>query len=217
MEKAVLQAKKRTITGKQVGALRREGKLPAIIYGHNVNPMPIQLDARETARLLNTLTASSLISIDLDGKEFMTLVREKQRDHIRNELIHVDFQAVSLTEKIRAMVGLELTGIAPAVKEMNGIVITGLSEIEVEALPQDLPEKISVDISGLQKIGDAIFIKDIQLADNLQVYSNPEDMVVIITSGAVQEEVAEEEVAAAAAEPEVIEKGKKEEEVEEKG
>jgi large subunit ribosomal protein L25 len=215
MEKAVLNATKRTIIGKQVGALRRTGKLPAVIYGHHVDPMPIQLDAREATRLLNTLSGSSLISINLDGKEFVTLVREKQRDHIRNEFIHLDFQAVSLTEKIRAMVSLELTGVAPAVKEMNGIVITGLSEIEIEALPQDLPEKFIVDISGLQKIGDAIYIKDIQLAENLHVHTNPEDMVVLITSGTIQEEVVEEEVVAAADEPEVIEKGKKEEEGEE--
>ncbi|NPV76913.1 MAG: 50S ribosomal protein L25 [Anaerolineae bacterium] len=212
MEKAVINATRRTVTGKKVGSLRREGKLPAVIYGHHVDATPITLDKRQTTRVLQQLTASSLVTINLEGKEHAALVREKQRDYILGDLLHVDFQIVSLTEKIRATVSVELTGTAPAVKEYNGIVLTGLEELEVESLPQDLPERFIVDISKLAKIGDSIHVRDIQAGDKVEILTDPDEMIVIITGGAKEEEITEEE--GGAEEPEVIERGKKEEEIE---
>ncbi len=212
MEKAVINAIRRTITGKKVGSLRREGKLPAVLYGHNVDATPVTLDKREATRVLQHLTASSLVTINLEGKEHAALVREKQRDYILGDLLHVDFQVVSLTEKIRATVSVELTGTAPAVKEYNGIVLTGLEELEVESLPQDLPERFIVDISKLAKIGDSIHVRDIRADDKVEILTDPDEMIVIIAGGAKEEEITEEE--AGAEEPEVIERGKKEEEIE---
>ena len=140
MEKVVISAERRTVLGKQVGALRRAGKLPGVIYGHHVDPTPIVMNLHETSRQLAGLTASSLVTIELEGSQLSALVREKQRDYIRGTLRHVDFQAVSLTEKIRAKVGVVLHGTSPAVRDFNGIVVNGISDLEVEALPQDLPE-----------------------------------------------------------------------------
>ncbi|MCE1253163.1 MAG: 50S ribosomal protein L25 [Anaerolineae bacterium] len=212
MEKIVIKAEKRTIRGKQVGQLRRQGKLPAVIYGRHIEEsLSVTLDLREATRALHGLSSSTIVTLDLDGKEYPTLVREKQRDYIMNVLRHVDFQAVSLTEKISARVELVFDGVAPAVKDYNGLVVDNMSEIEVEALPQDLPERIHVDISGLKKIGDAIHVKEIKVGDKVQVLSNLDEIVVVITTSG-EEEVAAVEEGAVSAEPEVIEKGKKEEE-----
>jgi large subunit ribosomal protein L25 len=213
MEKVVLKAELRTIIGKQVGALRRSGKLPGVIYGHHVDPTPISMDLHEASLILGALTASSLVTILLDGKETAALVREKQRNYVRGSLLHVDFQAVSLSEKIRAKVGINLHGISPAVKDFNGIVVTGLQELEVEALPQNLPERINLDISNLKAIGDGLYVRDIVLADNVQVLDQPDEMIAVVTGS--KEEVEEVAEGVSAAEPEVIERGKKEEEGEE--
>ncbi|MCL4560443.1 MAG: 50S ribosomal protein L25 [Chloroflexi bacterium] len=212
MEKVVLDATRRTVTGKQVGALRRQGLLPAVLYGHHFDPTPISLDERVASRLLSTMTASSLVTIKLDGKEHAALVREKQRNFIRGNLLHVDFQVVSLTEKIRTKVGIELQGTSPAVKDYNGYVSIGVDELEVECLPQDLPERIVVDISTLANIGDGIYVRDIQLSDKVQILGNPEEVVAVVTFTGEEEEVEE---AVTAEEPEIIERGKKEEEEEE--
>lgn len=215
MDKVVLKAAPRTVIGKQVRALRRAGQLPAVVYGHNVDPITISMDAHEASLVLGRLTSSSLVSIDLDGKEYPCLVREKQRNYVKGVLVHVDFQVVSLTEKIRANVAVSLTGNSPAVKDFNSMLINGLSEIEVEAYPQDLPERIVVDISVLVKVGDGIYVRDIILSDKVQILDHPEEMIVLATAAAKEEVVevsAEAAVVAEAAEPEIVEKGKKEEE-----
>lgn len=213
MEKHVVNATRRTVTGKQVGALRREGKLPGVLYGHNVEATPILMDLREATRVLAPLTASQIVTIALDGKEHAALVREKQKNFVKNILLHVDFQVVSLTEKIRAAVAVVLEGVSAAVKDYNGVVVTGVDEIEIEALPQDLPERIMVDISVLKNIGDAIYVRDLQFPAAVTVLTHSDDMVVNVTGVGAEEAVTEE--AAGVAEPEVIEKGKKEEEEEE--
>lgn len=215
MEKQVLKATKRTVTGKQVRQLRRAGQLPAVIYGHNVEPVAISLDSHDATLALSKVSSSTLISIDVDGHEIPTLVREKQRDYIRNVLTHVDFLAVSLKEKLRAEVSIELVGVSPAVKDFNAILVNGLTSLTVECLPTDLPEKFVVDISTLAVIGNGIHVSDIVVPDNIKVLDDLDEMIVVATAPA-KEEVAEVVAAAVplegeAAEPEVIEKGKKEE------
>jgi large subunit ribosomal protein L25 len=216
MEKVVIKAKKRSVTGKQVRALRRAGELPGIIYGHNMEPVNISMDAHDASRVLNRTTASSLVNIELEGKEFPTLVRESQRNPVKNVFVHIDFQAVSLTEKIRAKVAVQLTGLSPAVKDFNAVLVTGFNELEVEAFPQDLPERILVDISGIAKIGDGLYVRDIVVSDKAKVLDNANEMLVLAT--APKAEVVEEVTAEVAAveegtEPEVVEKGKKEEDL----
>jgi large subunit ribosomal protein L25 len=96
MEKTVLKATRRTVTGKQVGALRRQGQLPAVIYGHRLEPIALMLDAHDAGLTLSRISSSQLVNIELDGKEYPALVREKQRNYIKGNLTHVDFLAVSL-------------------------------------------------------------------------------------------------------------------------
>ncbi len=213
MEKIVLKATKRDVTGKQVRALRRQGKLPAVLYGHNMPSTPITLNAREAAHVLARLPSSSLVTIELDGKEYPALVREKQRDFIKNTLLHVDFLAVTMTERIRATVAIEMVGEAPAVKELGAILVTNLDQLEIECLPGDLPERIVVDISGLTEIGSAVHVRDVEVPEKVDVLTDPDEVIAVIT--AAREEVTEEvAVEAEVEEPEVIERGKKEEEEE---
>ena len=220
MEKVVIPAEKRDVIGKKVKVLRREGKLPAIIYGHGIDPMSIVLDAREASKTLAGASRSTLVTIELEGKEYPTLVREKQLDFIRNSLIHVDFLAVSMTEKITATVGVAVEGESPAVREFGAILVTGLTELEVECLATDLPERFIVDASGLEEIGSGIYVKDVAVPENVDILTDLEEMIVVATAPAVEEEeeVTEEELLEGEEEleePEVIEKGKKEEEGEE--
>jgi large subunit ribosomal protein L25 len=214
MEKNVIEAVKRDVIGKKVGVLRREGKLPGVIYGHNFETMAILMDSKASTKVLNSATSSSIVTLVIDGKEHAALVREKQRDYIRNQYIHVDFQAVSQTEKIRTKVGIEITGLAPAVKDFNGIVVEGLDSIEVEALPKDLPERFVVDISVLANIGDALHVSDIPVPANVEILTSREELVILITAPAAEEVEEVVAVEGEAVEPEVIEKGKKEEEEE---
>jgi large subunit ribosomal protein L25 len=209
MEELVLKAQSREVIGKQVKALRREGRLPCIIYGRGFNPVLITLDMREAGRILPTITSSHLVVVEVEGKQHTTLVREKQRDPVTGMFLHVDFLEVSLTEKLHAMVQIELVGDAPAVKNYNGVMVPGLEEIEVEALPRDLPERITVDISTLTEIGQAIHVRDIVVSKAVEILDDPDEIIIVITAPAREEEAEAEGVTI---EPEIIERGKKEEE-----
>jgi large subunit ribosomal protein L25 len=206
MEKVVLKATKREILGRKVGALRRAGKLPAVLYGHGIDSTPVTMEAHEAALKLSHVTTSSLVMIDLDGKEYPALVREKQRDYLKNRLLHVDFQVISMTEKVTTKVGIELTGTAPAVKEFSAVIVTVLSELEVECMPQDLPARVVIDISGLTEVGAGIHVRDIVISDKVKILDDPAEMIVVASAtraekAAAEEAPAEEEAAAEASEP----------------
>jgi large subunit ribosomal protein L25 len=215
MDEIQLKASKREIVGKQVNALRREGKLPAVIYGRRLASFPIWLDMKEASRIIDRVSSSALISLNVDGDNHYVLIREKQRNPLLGTLRHVDFQAVSLTEKVRASVRIVPTGEAPAVDAYFGILVYSLEQLEVECLPRDLPERIEVDISGLSEISDAIHVRDLVLPSAVQVLSDPDEMVVVVTAPVIEAvPEAEEEAPVEAAEPELIERGRREEEEE---
>ena len=211
MEKVVLKAQKRQVIGKQVRALRREGLLPAVIYGSHISPVAISLNFHDASLALAKISSSQLVNVDVDGASHTVLVRERQRNPVTSALVHVDFQAVSLTEKLRVNVGLQFSGEAPAVTNYDGIVSVSLEELEVECLADDLVNYLEVDLSALDRIGDAIHVRDVPLPPRVQVLNDPDEIVVVITAPTIAVEAAEE-VEAAAFEPEIIEKGKKEEE-----
>ena len=220
MEQAVLKAEKRDVIGKQVKALRRAGKLPAVVYGRHTEPINILLDAHSASLTLGRLTSSSLVTIDLDGTQYSTLVREKQRDYLKNRLLHVDFLAVSLNEELRASVLVNFVGVSTAVKDYNAVFVVNLPSLEVECLPTDLPERIDVDISVLARPGDGIRVRDVKVSDKVRLLDDPDTMVAVATFAKVEEEAVAvpgaEGVAPAETEPELaVERGKKEEEGEE--
>jgi len=220
MEKVVIKAEKRDVIGKQVKAMRRAGKLPAVIYGRHTDPIAVSLDFHSASLVLGKLTSSSLVTIDLDGKEYPALVRERQRDYIKNRLLHVDFLTVSLTETLRANVAVNLIGVSAAVKDFNAVLVTNLQSLEVECLPADLPERIDVDISVLARPGEGIRVRDVKVSDKVRLLDDPDTMVAVATFAKVEEEAAVvpgvEGVTPATSEPELaVERGKKEEEGEE--
>jgi len=184
--------------------------LPAVLYGHRIESTPIMLDAHEASLTLSHLTSSSLVTINLDGTEYTTLVRDKQRDPIKKHLLHLDFQALSLTEKTRAKVGIELRGTAPAVKNFDAIIVHGLTEIEVESLPQDLPERIAVDISGLAELGDSIHVRDVVLPGKVEILTDPDEVIASTTAAREEEVVEEVPVAEEEGAPEMAAAAKKE-------
>ena len=220
MEKVVLKAEKRNAKGKKVGALRRDGKLPAVIYGRHLEPVAIELEAHSTGLVLGKLSSSSLVTIELEGKEYPSLVREKQRNFIKGDLTHVDFLAVDLKEKIRAKVRIELVGMAAAVKDFNAVLVRGSNSIEVECLPTDLPERITVDIAPLAQIGNGIYVRDVALPPNLRVLDDEDEMIAVATAPKVEAvevaPVVPEVGVLEPSEPELsVERGKKVEEGEE--
>ncbi|PKN94946.1 MAG: 50S ribosomal protein L25 [Chloroflexi bacterium HGW-Chloroflexi-6] len=210
MEKVVLKATKRVVIGKQVSALRRQGVLPGVIYGYKVESTAIQMDAHEANLVIPKLTSSSVVTIDLGGKKIPALVRERQKNYIKGHLTHVDFQAISMTEKIRTLVSIHLFGVAPAVKEHSAVIVSNITALEVEALPHDLPERIELDISTLLEIGNAIHVRDIELPKEVEVLTDLDEVVVVAAGTAAGESEADGE--AAEAEPELVEKKKKEDE-----
>ncbi len=211
MEEIVLNAKPRSVIGKQVKALRRQGELPAVIYGRSTEPVAITLNLREASRTLAGISPSQLITVKVDGKKHTVLVREKQRHPVRGELIHLDLMAVSMTEKLRATVPIAFEGESPAVEDLNGILMTSLEQLEVESLPGDLPERFTVNISTLEKFGDSITVGDLVVPAGVQILTPVEEIVAVVTTPQV-EEVEEAEEAEGEEEPEVMERGKKEEE-----
>jgi large subunit ribosomal protein L25 len=216
-EELIINAEKRTVKGKQVGALRRAGFLPGVIYGRHLDAFPIQMDAKDASYKINHLTSSSLVTINIDGKKYPAIVRDRQKDVIYGQLLHVDFLAVSLTEKLRTTVNVELVGEAPITEGLGVVIVQSINELEIECLPQDLPERIEVDISTMQNAEDVITVGSLDLGENIVVLTDPEEVIVSSTYEAeeVEEEPEEEIFEFGTDEPEVIEKGKKEEEASE--
>lgn len=213
MEKVVLKATRREVIGKQVKAMRREGKLPAVIYGRHLEPISISLDAHSTGLALAKVTASSLVTIELNGTEYPALVRERQRDYIKGNLTHVDFLAVDMNETIRTSVGLLFSGVSAAVKDYNGVLVHNLERLEVECLPADLPERIIVDISLIKQIGDIIRVKDLNISDKVTILADEEEPIAVVTITKDEASAQSAGEGAESASPELsVERGKKEEE-----
>ncbi len=214
MERLKIEARPRRVVGKQVHALRRQGLLPAVLYGRGISPQPLELEARTASKVLSRVGASTLVELTVDGMTHNVLVREIQRDPIRTNIRHVDFLKVAMDVAIRTSVPLEIVGEAPAVKTYGGVLVSGLDEIEVEALPGDLPDRVTVDLSSLTGIGQSVTVGDLYAGKNVKVLTPPDEVVLRVMAQAV-EEVEAAAPAVEMVEPEVIERAKKAEEVEE--
>ena len=191
MEKYVLEAQERKVIGKKVKALRREGLLPAIVYGTGIDPVAITLNTKEVLQTLRVIGANTLVTIKLGKKEHLVLVRDIQREVIKRDLLHMDFQQVSLEENISSTVPIVLVGVAPAVKEFEALLITNMEEIQIEAKAKDLPDTISVDITTLMEIGDNILVKDLVISGDVTVLDDPDDVVIVATLPTLMAEIEE--------------------------
>jgi large subunit ribosomal protein L25 len=184
-----LQAETRQDTGKGFARrLRASGKVPGVLYGHEMDPIPLSVDAREMFRLLHGgAGGNALMDLLVDGTEHLAMAREIQRDHIHNKLIHIDFLAVSRNEKITVNVPVIETGEAVGVKE-GGVVEHHLREVSVECFPQDVPEQIEIDISDVA-LGDMVHVSDLTPPSGVTILSNLEDAVLsVITPAALRVE-----------------------------
>ena len=209
-EQIVIEAKERKVKGKKVAQLRRQGFLPGVIYGrHLEKALPIQVDFHTTSLLAHKLTSSTLVTLNLEGKKYNAILRDRQRDVIFGRLTHLDFQAVAMDEVLRTTVGIELVGEAPILKTVDAVINQGLNSLEIESLPEDMPERIEVDISGITTVDDIITVADLKLGDKVTILTDLTEVLVSVTFAAAE---VEEEVVVAEEEPEILEKGKKEEE-----
>ena len=205
-KRPVLQAEKRKILGRKVKQLRKKGLLPASVYGKGIKSLPIQLEVKTASKVLSQAGETGLVDLVIKGeKEKRTvLLKNPQYDPITDQLIHLDFHQVKLTEKVSVAIPVEISGEAPAV-DKGGILVTVLDEIEVEALPTDLPEKIIVDVSKLEEIDQAITVADLAIDRKKIEVKVSDDQVVVKVEPPAKEE---EKPAETAAEAETTEEEK---------
>jgi large subunit ribosomal protein L25 len=181
-ETPTFKATSRQATGHQVKQLRREGILPAVIYGNIKETRSLSLDAHTFTKLYMQAGHSTIINLAIDGeKPVKVLIHDVAIHNTRNELTHVDFYAVNLKEKLTTEVPLVFVGTAPAVDVEGGIFVTVKSELEIECLPDNLPQHIDVDISSLITFDDSIRIKDIKLPAGVEATGEDDEVVAAIT------------------------------------
>lgn len=213
-ERIELMAEERTVLGKHVQRLRRDGWVPAVMYGHGFDPVPLQFEERRLAQVLSKVSGSQLISVNVKGTEqpAMALVRDVQRDPIRGNFLHVDFYHVRMTERLTTEVPLIVVGESPVIEARDGILLQGISSIEVECLPGDLVDAIEVDLSDLVEIDQAIYVRDLAVPAGIDVLTDLDEMIVrIVPLEAEEIEEVEEEMMPGAGEVEVITEAKEEE------
>ncbi len=195
-------------------AVRRAGSLPAVVYGKEINPLPVQVDAKTFNQVYKQAGESSLVTLEIPGdEERIILFKEPQHDPRTGQIIHVDFYQIKLGEKIKTDVPLVFVGVAPAVEEFEGVLVTNKDKLEIECLARDLPKEIEVNLSILAQIDDTILVKDLKLPQGVEVLDEPGESIVVVNRPREEEiePVVSEEEAVAGIE---VEGEKKEEETE---
>jgi large subunit ribosomal protein L25 len=200
MEQKTLSATDRQGTGKgPARRLRRDGKIPAVIYGHS-EPKSIAVDAHEFATKFHAVSESTIIRLELDRQSHDVLIRDFQEDSINGKIIHIDFLEIERGKVLRTNVGVHLTGTPVGVRE-GGLLESFVHEVEVECLPKDLPERLVIDITELM-LGHSIHVRDIQTPEGVKILNPTDQVVCTVAHKRVEEkpEAVEEEALAAEAE-----------------
>lgn len=175
----------------KANAVRKAGKIPAIVYGKNTEPMSVAMDALDFTHVFREAGTSNLIEMHLSDKKFKTLVHDIQKDAVTNQVMHVDFIKVNMKQKIHAEIPLEIVGESTAVINLEGSLITPVDSIEVECLPGDLVSEIKVDISVLDDFEKNIKIGDLAIPEGIEVLSDPEEIIAFVQEPRSEEEMAE--------------------------
>ena len=208
-----IQAKVRQAFGKQNKKLRKAGMLPAVVYGRGKETLSLEVPGKNFQKVYQQAGESTLVDLLIDGKgEKKVLIHDVAKHYMKDEPIHVDFYEVDLTSKIHAKVPVHFVGVSPAVKESGGVLIKNLNEIEVEALPMNLPHAIEVSIEKLKTFDDLVRVADLKVSDKVKVLAHPEDVIVKVQAPRTEAELAELEKPTAEAEKAAIEGLTKEEE-----
>jgi large subunit ribosomal protein L25 len=180
-----LNAERRSDAGKGVARkLRASGKVPAVLYGQGLDTTPLTVDSRDLTHLLHSSAGSNvLVDLVVDGEEHLAIPREIQRDHIHSKWVHVDFLAVSRTQTITVSVPVHETGEAVGVKE-GGVVEHHLREVQIECLPQDVPDELIVDITNVE-LGEMVHVSDLVPPQGVTILTNPEDAILSVITPAL--------------------------------
>ena len=205
MKKYTLHAEKRTLVGRKVKNLRKAGKLPATVYGKKVASQSLTVGSDDFLKVYKSAGETGLVELLIEGKKGSSglpagrqvLIHTVQRHAVTHAPLHVEFLQVDLKEKVKTRVPLAFIGTPPAVSQKIGILLTVLDEVEVEALPTDLPEHIEVDVSGLDAVNQELKIADVKIPSGVTVLSDAGLTVVKI--GSVVSKEAEAQAAADAA------------------
>jgi len=181
MDKKILKAEKRKVFGRKVKILRREGIIPGNVYGKKIKSEGIQVDQKEFEEVFKETGETGLIELVLGKEKKAVLVHNLQTDPLEDTIIHVDFLQVDLKQKVSADIPVEIVGEAPAEKQGMGTLVQYIDEIEVEALPTDLPEKFEIDVSILAEVDAFISVKDLKVEkDKVKIENDPEQIIVKI-------------------------------------
>ncbi|MFZ6036207.1 MAG: 50S ribosomal protein L25 [Patescibacteria group bacterium] len=190
MDQLSLAAHPREVTGVRVKHMRREGRLPAVLYGPKRTTTSISIDVRDFLQLYKKAGHSSLVNLTLEGgKPAMVLIHEVQRDPVTHRPVHVDFYEVDMTKKTTAEVELRFVGESKAVKEDGGVLVKALSSVEVECLPQHLVQYIDIDISVLKSFDDVIRVANIPLPEGITITNESEALVSTVQKPRTEEEL----------------------------
>jgi large subunit ribosomal protein L25 len=213
-QQANLQAATRTGTGKGAArTLRRQGKVPGVIYGHNRQPEAVAIDTALLNKMLIGISAgTTVLDVVVDGRPAVkALIREIQRDSVRPaEILHLDLYEVRADEKVTLSVPIHLVGIPDGVRNAGGVLDHSLRELEIEVLPADIPEHVELDVTALT-IGHSLFVRDLQIA-NAEILNEPDTPICSVVAPRTEEAPAVVEEVAAPTEPELIRKPKPDEE-----
>lgn len=176
-----LKAQARKIFGRKVKALRAKGVTPANIYGKKIKSIGVEVDSKEVAKIYKEAGETGLIDLIIGKTKRTVIIRNVQIHPISGQILHIDFQVVDLKEKLTASVPIELVGESPAVKQALGTLVHYIDEVEVEALPSDLPEKFEIDISSLDKVDASVAVKDIKVdSAKVRLVADEDEIVVKI-------------------------------------
>ena len=186
-----LNAQKREITGKKVRTLREKGVIPAVVYGAGLKPVSIQIESKQFEKVFKIGGESTIIKLKTGEEIKNVLIHDIARDPVKDNIIHIDFYEVRMDQVITTEVPLVFEGESPAVKNLEGTLVKNLTEVEIEALPKDLPHEIKVDISILQTFDDHIKISDLKLSQGVKILEDPEEVVVLVTPPRTEEELKE--------------------------
>jgi large subunit ribosomal protein L25 len=179
MSQVVLSAKNRQgIGSREARRIRRDGRIPAVLYGRSGKPIALDLDAREFVNRVKNISESTIVKVEIDGQAHDAFVKDTQRNIINGNIIHVDFYEVESGTALRARVSVHIHGTPAGVRE-GGVLEFPLHEIEVECLPKDLPERIDVDVSEL-KVNQSLHVRDIVLGDGVRLISAADQVVALV-------------------------------------
>lgn len=212
MKRAALTAEKRTITGKKVKHLRREGILPANMFGKGMKSTSLQLPLKEFQKVYDEVHETGLVDLTVDKETHPVLIQNIHTQPITHTPLHADFFKVNLKEKVKATIPVIGIGEPKAVTDKIGVLLQSLSEVEVEALPADLPEHIEISVEGLAQIDDSLTVGDLKVPAGVEILAEPAEMVFRIAelvSEEAEELAAEEEAASEAASEEGATEGEK--------